>query len=403
MPVSPRSWSGTLCGSVVVSGLRRSARSVSWNVPAPVPPAGCRVNACHSSVHQRQRLLELRLGRAARLRVDLARDGVRERVPDAPRVRAGHGEPGEHGDERGEGGDSLHPPPHARAERAPALETRERERRGGDGRSGSEHAEREDPAVVRAHRAGLAVLRDPGQGEREAEDGCCGAAAEHGDDEALDAVPVEHEPAGRRDDGERDAEARVREERREHRGEEQDRAPGPDARAARPRRGEPERERHGDVSEQRELVPVADRRAEAGEAERRGETRLAAVRGIERGNALREQRPAEDEREQQRPPHGRAGPPSRRGARRRARRRPRTRRRRACGSSSTRTGRARSTRGSRRRSRRRGRAGSRGRPPPAGRGAAAAARPRRPPPRGRPPAGARARRSRRAGPRRRRR
>ena len=63
-PASLRNWSGTLCGSVVVtSELVRSMRSVSSNVPAPVPPPGWRVNACHASCHQRHRLLELRLAR----------------------------------------------------------------------------------------------------------------------------------------------------------------------------------------------------------------------------------------------------------------------------------------------------------------------------------------------------
>ncbi len=63
MPVSLRNWSGTLCGSVVRSGLRCSIASVIWNVPPPVPPPGWRTNACHASCHQRQRLLELRLAR----------------------------------------------------------------------------------------------------------------------------------------------------------------------------------------------------------------------------------------------------------------------------------------------------------------------------------------------------
>ena len=61
MPVSLRNCSGTECGSVVASGVVRSIRSMSSNVPAPVPCAGLSVKPCHASVHQRQRLLELPL------------------------------------------------------------------------------------------------------------------------------------------------------------------------------------------------------------------------------------------------------------------------------------------------------------------------------------------------------
>src|SRR5512132_925748 len=59
IPVSLRNWSGTECGSVVASCVSRSSRSVSSNVPAPVPFSGFAVNAFQASVHQRQRLLEL--------------------------------------------------------------------------------------------------------------------------------------------------------------------------------------------------------------------------------------------------------------------------------------------------------------------------------------------------------
>ena len=52
-----RNCSGTLCGSSTTTGVRRSSWFVSSNVPAPVPPTGCRVNACHASCHHTQRLL----------------------------------------------------------------------------------------------------------------------------------------------------------------------------------------------------------------------------------------------------------------------------------------------------------------------------------------------------------
>ena len=58
-----RSRSGTAAGRCAApsspGGLVRPIRSVSSNVPAPVPRAGLSVNAFHACCHQRQRLLEL--------------------------------------------------------------------------------------------------------------------------------------------------------------------------------------------------------------------------------------------------------------------------------------------------------------------------------------------------------
>ena len=54
-------------------------------------------------------------------------------------------------------------------------------------------------------------------------------------------------------------------------------------------RGEPQRERHAGGAEERELVPVVERRAQ---------TRKPAVVAVERRHALREQRPADEQAEQ---------------------------------------------------------------------------------------------------------
>ena len=91
--------------------------------------------------------------------------------------------------------------------------------------------------------------------------------------------------------GEDDPEARVREHERDDGEIEQQHAGGAHGDAAPRGAASQQREGHGDRAEQRELVPVA---------ERRPQPREPAVVRIERRDALREQRPAEHEPEQHR-------------------------------------------------------------------------------------------------------
>ena len=178
-----------------------------------------------------------------------------------------------------------------RPERSPGLEPRQSlcRRRHEDG-SGKED-EGEDPAVVHPHRVRLAVGCDSRQRERDPVDGGAGAASEGERDEALDAVVVEHDPGGGGETGKEHADPRVGEEQGDGRSEKQQHPSCADERAAAAGRGDPQRHRNCDVAEQGQLVPVGDRRAEAGDA---------AVVGVQGGDALGEQRPAEDEAEQRR-------------------------------------------------------------------------------------------------------
>ncbi len=91
--------------------------------------------------------------------------------------------------------------------------------------------------------------------------------------------PVEHDPRRSRNAGERDAEARVREQERHREAVQQDDALDPAP------RGEPQRKRDPGVADEGELVPVVERRAQP---------RDAPVVAEERGNALREERPADE-------------------------------------------------------------------------------------------------------------
>ena len=212
-------------------------------------------------------------------------------MPDPAGKRGAQSDPGEDGEKRGQRGDPLDTPPPLRRERPPRLHAREREREPEDGRAEPEHDEPEDPAVVDANRVRLRVLRDPRQSQCNAERAGTGDGGEGRGDETLDAVPVEHDPSCRRCDRERDAEAGVGQQQRDHGREQQERTGGPDGRPPPARRSKPQRDRHGDVGEERELVPVADRRAQP---------RHAPVVAVERGHALGQQRPAEHEPEQHR-------------------------------------------------------------------------------------------------------
>ena len=252
-----------LCGSSVVSGLLRRRRSVSWKVPAPVPPRGWPVKALHSSVHQRQRLLELRLpSRFGELEEIWLETGF----VNSCQIRLAKA--------------ALRAIPAMTASTAAsaAIRSTRRRRSGASGRRASARAsasatpnttapspssdEPEHPAVVDAGRVRLPVLRDPRKRVGDAERTGAGGGGERGGDEALDPVAVEHDPARGRGDRERDPEAGVRQQQRDDGRIEQERAGGPDDGAPAARRREPERHRHRDVCEQRELVPVAERRAE---------------------------------------------------------------------------------------------------------------------------------------------
>ncbi len=128
----------------------------------------------------------------------------------------------------------------------------------------------------------------PGSASASSEHRSSGSGSERERDEALDALAVEHEPGHRREARERRRPTREYVSSRTTVAAKSSTAPAArsDARRARGA-AQPERERHRDVAEERELVPVADGRPQPGDA---------AVVGVERGHALREQRPAEDER-----------------------------------------------------------------------------------------------------------
>ncbi len=136
---------------------------------------------------------------------------------------------------------------------------------------------------MRTHGARLPVLRDPVERERDAEDGRRRGRRKHDGGKALDALLGEHDPRDRGEACEHDREARVREEHGEP-GEVQE------ERAERvPAHGEPERDRHADGGEERELVPVVERGAQPCET---------AVVRIDRRHALRDERPHEQRGEE---------------------------------------------------------------------------------------------------------
>jgi hypothetical protein len=137
---------------------------------------------------------------------------------------------------------------------------------------------------VRAHRVRLIVLRDSRQRERDSEDRDGGASCNADGGKAADAIVRKHDPRDCGETCERDPEARVRQQHRQPGAVQQDRA------GCRAASREPERDRHGNRGEQRELVPIVDGRAQA---------REPPVVGVERRDALREQRPAEQQRQQQ--------------------------------------------------------------------------------------------------------
>ena len=212
---------------------------------------------------------------------DLRVRRVRELVPDPPRVGDADREAHHREHERRDARDALDP--HAPARLEPALSQGEGSSR--DGRRACEHRQREDPAVVCTRGTCLLVARDAGQRQCDTEDRCSGAGCEGRRQKALDPVAREHDPGRCSETGERHAETRVGEEQRD---DEQVEQHDPfDA----PPRGKPQREGHPGVADERELVPVVERRAEA---------RETAVVGVEARHALREQRPHGDEPDERR-------------------------------------------------------------------------------------------------------
>ena len=179
---------------------------------------------------------------------------------------------GERDDERHEARDPLDPG-------APLLRNRvtgEEARGDADEQRTGNKAEREDPPVVHPRRPRLPVLRDSRQRQRDPERTCPRAAAERDRGKALHAVTVEQDPRSGRETRERDAESRIGEEHSDDEHVEQ-RDTGRAAATA-----EPQRKRHPGRADERELVPVAERRAQA---------REAAVVGVKRGHAFRKKGP----------------------------------------------------------------------------------------------------------------
>ena len=201
-------------------------------------------------------------------------------MPEVPGEDDRDGKPGDGHDDGADRSAALD----LRARRVAHRPVAERPPNGGDEPCAGEHDDREDEPVVRTHMTRLAVGRDAVQRERDTEDGDARAASDHEDRHALDAPRVDKDPYDRHRAGEQYAEARVREQQRDDEPVEQDDAlepPPPDR--------EPQRDPDAGGTQERELVPVVERRTQS---------REPAVVGIERRHALREQRPAEEKREQ---------------------------------------------------------------------------------------------------------
>src|SRR5207248_9782457 len=101
---------------------------------------------------------------------------IRELAPDTTGEGDAERERGDREHERGVAGDALD----ASAVLWRDLVPREEERSAGNERGSRDDDEREDPAVVRAHRAGLRVARDTRQRERDPERGNSDKSAEIG-------------------------------------------------------------------------------------------------------------------------------------------------------------------------------------------------------------------------------
>ena len=314
------------------------------------------------------RRAQVRVDRAdpAGARADLARGG--QLVPD-PRRRDPDGErERERGDHPGDGGGAAEQPPPLR----PELGAGEQQRPDGDGGSDPDEHRAEDPAVVGAHRGGLPVGGDPVEREREPSHRDRGNAGERERAERLEPLGVEQEPADGDDRADEDAAAREGEQDRDDPAVDEQDAADPRRGPVRAPRGGPEAERQGEVAEQGERVPVADRRTQP---------RRPLVVRVEAREDLAGEGPDHDgaEHDGERP-GGVARPQQHRPP---GRRRPRRRGRRARGSGTPSSGPAAPTRRPRRRSRRRTPRAARARRPRRGRAPAAAGRRRAPAARGR--------------------
>ena len=118
----------------------------------------------------------------------------------------------------------------------------------------------EDEPVSQTRCVRLTVVRNPGKREPDARDDS--RKRNRGDErgERIQTITLDDEPRNRRDDGERNAEAREREHVRDKSRVQQKRS------GHTPLRGEPKRERHGAGREQRKLVPILERPAQPSEA-----------------------------------------------------------------------------------------------------------------------------------------
>ncbi len=214
---------------------------------------------CHASLHHVKRKLEL---------VEPMRSPLFPTAPEptpltaTATISAGDGEHAER---------DRRPAQHARVARPPQALEHERDHRADD----EQRAEHDPVAPADVQR--LAVARHAGQREGDPADDRCGQRCGEEHDGALEALVREAEPRDAHERRREETAARVGEEERDERRIREERA----CAAA---KGEGERERV--VGRERELVPEADRPAQA------CDVRAAVV--VEEGKDLAEKRPDDD-------------------------------------------------------------------------------------------------------------
>ena len=148
--------------------------------------------------------------------------------------------------------------------------------------------DREPAPVPHTHRVRLEVLREPGPRERPHRNGDAGPAAEQQYCSPLDPRPADHEPHADRDQRHEGPSPRVGQQQPDHeRVDEHHTGDAQPARVLAPR-GEPERQGQAEVQQERERVPVPDRRAEPRDP----------PRAAPRRHRLPEQPPAEHDRDE---------------------------------------------------------------------------------------------------------
>jgi hypothetical protein len=208
---------------------------------------------------------------------------VRELVPDAAGERDTQSDPHERERERQEAREPFDAQPPLRRDRVAREQTRCEV---DEHRTGNED-EREDPAVVDPHRPHLVIFRDAWQRERNPECSRTHTPAQRERCETLDtATAVDERPGDCEGAGKHDAEARVREQQRDDERVEQDNALEPASHDSKP-----ERDRHTCVAKECQLVPVVERCAKA---------REPSVVGVQRRDALCEERPGRHEPDERR-------------------------------------------------------------------------------------------------------